>query len=46
MKRKKKNYARPKKPFEKERIKEENSLMKKYAIKKKKEVWKAQAKIE
>ena len=43
--RKKKSYSRPMKPFEKSRIEEENVLLKKYALKNKKEVWKTLAKI-
>jgi small subunit ribosomal protein S4 len=45
MKRKSKLYSRPQKPFEKTRIEEENKLLKEYALKNKKEVWKALAKI-
>jgi small subunit ribosomal protein S4 len=45
MKRKPKSYVRPKKAFEASRIKEENELMKKYALKNKKEVWKSESKI-
>jgi len=43
--RKKKKYSRPKKAFEISRIKEENVLLKKYALKKKLEVWKTIAKV-
>lgn len=43
--RKKNLYSRPMKPFEAARIKEENELRKKYALKNKKEIWKTQAKI-
>lgn len=43
--RKKKRYARPKKAYEKVRISEENLLLKKYALKNKKEIWRADAKI-
>jgi small subunit ribosomal protein S4 len=43
--RKKKSYLRPKKMFEKVRIEEENSLLDKYALKNKREVWKSLAKI-
>lgn len=43
--RKSKLYARPKKAYEKVRIAEENKLLEKYALKNKKEVWKAIAKI-
>lgn len=45
MKRKSKLYARPMKPFEKSRIEEENVLLKDYALKNKKEVWKTLAKV-
>lgn len=38
-------YSRPKKPYEKTRIEEENVLVKKYGLKNKKEIWKALAKI-
>ena len=44
--RKKNLYARPKKAYEKARILEENALMKRYALKNKKEIWKADAKID
>lgn len=43
--RKKKRYSRPKKAFQSARIAEENSLMKRYALKNKLEVWKNQAKV-
>jgi small subunit ribosomal protein S4 len=43
--RKKKRYSRPKKAFEIARIKEENALLKKYALKNKLEVWKTIAKV-
>ena len=45
MKRKKSSYARPKRLYESTRIKEENSLKKKYGLKNKTEIWKAIAKI-
>jgi small subunit ribosomal protein S4 len=44
--RKKKKFKKPKKPFETARISEENELVKKYGLKNKKEVWKAQAKVD
>ncbi len=44
--RKKKRYSRPKKAFEKARIEEENLILKKYAMKNKKEIWKAIAKVD
>lgn len=43
--RKKNLYKRPMKAFEAARIKEENELMKKYAMKNKKEIWKMLAKV-
>jgi small subunit ribosomal protein S4 len=46
MKRKHKLYVRPKKAYEKTRIKEENSLMGKYGLKNKVEIWKSIAKID
>jgi len=45
MKRKHKQYKRPKQIYETERIKEENELKKKYGLKNKKEIWRALAKI-
>jgi len=45
MKRKHKIYSRPKRPYEKERIEEENVIRKKYGLKNKKEIWKADAKV-
>lgn len=44
--RKSKMYSRPRKAFQSARIKEENELQKKYALKNKKEVWKTQAKVD
>jgi small subunit ribosomal protein S4 len=38
-----KKYSRPRKMFDSERIKEENSLVKKYGLKNKREIWKADA---
>jgi small subunit ribosomal protein S4 len=43
--RKHKKYVKPKKPFEKERIREENLLLKKYGLKNKRELWKAEFRI-
>ena len=43
--RKKKLYVRPKKLYERARIDEENVLKKRYALKNKREIWKASAKI-
>lgn len=45
MKRKHKLYHRPKKAYEKARIKEENALLNKYGLKNKREIWKTIAKI-
>ena len=44
-KRKQKKYRKPKRPFDRERIKEEDQLTKKYGLKNKKEIWKAEARI-
>ena len=41
----KKKYKKPKRPFDKQRIDEENSLTQKYGLKNKKEIWKAESKI-
>lgn len=43
--RKGKSYVRPKKAYEATRIKEENVLMEKYALKNKREIWKMAAKV-
>jgi len=43
--RKKKKYSRPRKLYDKARIEEENELVKMYGLKKKKEIWKADAAI-
>lgn len=45
MKRKHKNYSRPKRPFDKARIDEEKEIVKNFGLKNKKEIWKAEAKI-
>jgi len=45
MKRQKKLYSRPRRPFDKARIEEENVLKEKYGLKNKKEIWKADAAI-
>lgn len=45
MKRQKKKYSRPQKPFDKARIEEENIIKEKYGLKNKKEIWKADASI-
>ena len=43
--RKHKKYSRPRKPFDKPRIEEENVLREKYGLKNKREIWKADAAI-
>jgi len=43
--RKKKRYSRPRKPYEASRIKEENVLVQKYALKNKREIWRTLAKV-
>ena len=45
IRKKKKLYNRPKKPWDKKRIEEENQTRKDYGLKNKKEIWKAEAKI-
>jgi len=45
MKRKHKNYSRPKTPFNKERILEEAKIKKDFGLKNKKEIWKAEARV-
>ncbi len=45
IKRKQKKYSRPKQLFNRERIDEENVLVKTYGLKNKKEIWKAEAQI-
>ncbi len=44
-KRKHKKYSRPKQLFDKVRIDEENSLLKKYGLKSKREIWKADSAV-
>jgi len=44
-KRKRKKYARPRRPFDRMRILEENELIKKYGLKNKREIWKAESAI-
>jgi small subunit ribosomal protein S4 len=39
--RRRKKYSKPGKPFDKQRIEEENELRKKYGLKNKREIWKA-----
>ncbi len=43
--RKHKNYKRPKRPFDAVRIQEENVLIKKYGLKNKREIWKADSAV-
>ncbi len=45
MKRKHKLYSRPKRPFDKKRIDEEAKIKEEFGLKNKKEIWKAEAKI-
>jgi small subunit ribosomal protein S4 len=45
MKRKHKIYSRPRRPFDKQRIIDEAKIKKEFGLKNKKEIWKAQAKI-
>jgi len=44
-KRKRKQHSRPRRPFDKVRIEEENVLKEKYGLKNKKEIWKADSAI-
>ena len=45
MKRKHKQYSKPKRPFDKTRIEEEAIIKKEFGLKNKREIWKAEAKI-
>jgi len=45
MKRKHKNYSRPKRPFEKIRIEEEGKIKEEFGLKNKREIWKTDAKV-
>ncbi len=45
MKRKKKIYSKPKRPFNKQRIDEEAKIKKEFGLKNKKEIWRAEARI-
>lgn len=45
MKRKHKTYSRPKRPFDKQRLEEEAEIKKEFGLKNKREIWKADAKI-
>ncbi len=46
MKKKHKKYSRPKRPFDKVRIEEEAQIKKEFGLKNKKEIWKADARID
>lgn len=46
MKRKHKQYSKPKRPFDKARIEEEAEIKKKFGLKNKKEIWRADAEID
>ena len=45
MKRKHKKYSKPKRPFDKERILEEERIKEEFGLKNKKEIWRSEAKI-
>ena len=45
IKRKKKKYKKPKRPFDKLRIDEENVLAQKYGLKNKREIWRAESEV-
>ncbi len=45
MKRKHKQYSRPKRPFDKARIEEEGKIKEEFGLKNKKEIWRAEARI-
>ena len=45
MKRKHKQYSRPKRPFDKVRIQEEAKIKEEFGLKNKKEIWKADARV-
>jgi len=45
MKRKHKQYSKPKRPFDKARIDEEAEIKKQFGLKNKKEIWRAESKI-
>jgi len=45
MKKKHKTYSKPKRPFDKKRIEEENEIRAEFGLKNKKEIWRAEAKI-
>lgn len=43
MRRLKKKYKRPRRPWDAERIKDEKTILKEYGLRRKREIWKAQA---
>src|SRR3990167_1745371 len=45
MKRKHKQYSRPKRPFDKTRILEEEKIKKEFGLKNKKEIWRSESKV-
>ncbi len=45
MKRKQKTYSKPKRPFDKARLDEEAGIKKEFGLKNKREIWKAEAKV-
>lgn len=45
MKRKHKAYSRPKRPFDKQRIVEEEGIKKEFGLKNKKEIWRSESKV-
>ena len=45
MKRKHKKYSRPKRPFDKNRIVEEEKIKKEFGLKNKKEIWRSESRI-
>jgi len=45
IKRKKKKFSRPKKLYDRNRIDDENKIVKRYGLKNKKEIWKAESQI-
>jgi len=45
MKRKHKQYSRPKRPFDKNRIVEEEKIKKEFGLKNKKEIWRSESRI-
>ena len=45
MKRKHKQYSKPKRPFDKVRIDEEAKIKEEFGLKNKKEIWRAEARI-